>query len=161
MDKPTEDTYSAELIAVIKQYLGRLHFDAEFNRSSPSGKPDVLIYYRGKPVAVLENKIPVIRLSDPKLNKQAIRYAKWYKENRNVKFYGIHNLKYLKLLKYAPRSTTQTTIDEYVNPQESNWVPISEFPFQIMPWVNSIEDFKQISNNKKARENLINFFLNT
>ncbi len=160
MDKPTEDTYSTELVAVIKQYLGRLHFDAEFNRSSPSGKPDILIYYRGKPVAVLENKIPVIRLSDPKLNKQAIRYAKWYKENRNVKFYGIHNLKYLKLLKYAPRSTTQTTMVEYINPQENNWVPISEFPFQIMPWVNSIEDFKQISNNKKARENLINFFLN-
>ena len=160
MDKPTEDTYSAELIAVIKQYLGNLHFDAEFNRTSPSGKPDVIIYYKRKPVAVLENKIPDIRLSDPKLHKQAIRYAKWYKKNRNVLFYGIHNLKFLKLFKYAPRSTDQTTIDEYINPREENWIPISEFPFQIMPWVNTIEDFKQISESKKARENLVNFFLN-
>jgi len=43
MDKPTEDTYTTELIAVIKEFLDPIGFDAEFNRKSPSGKPDVLL----------------------------------------------------------------------------------------------------------------------
>lgn len=160
MDKPTEDTYTTELISVIKHYFSSMGFDAEFNRSSPSGKPDILLYYNKTPIAIIENKIPDKRLSDPDLIKQALRYAKWYKKNRNVNFYGIHNLKYLKFFKYATREDLQLKIGKFVKPREEDWIPISEFPFQIMPWVNSIEDFKQISQNKRARENLENFFLN-
>lgn len=160
MDKPTEDTYTTELISVIKHYFSSMGFDAEFNRSSPSGKPDILLYYKKTPIAIIENKIPNKRLSDPNLIKQALRYAKWYKKNRNVNFYGIHNLKYLKFFKYVTREDLQLKIDKFVKPREEDWIPISEFPFQIMPWVNSIEDFKQISQNKRARENLENFFLN-
>jgi len=160
MDKPTEDTYTAELISVIKQNLGNLEFDAEYNWKTPSGRPDILIYYKKKIVAVIEVKIPSIRLSDPKLNEQAMNYATWYKENKNTKFYGIHNLRFLKLLKYVPEKEAQRSLDEFITQLAQNWIPISEFPFKIMPWINSIEDFKQISENKKARENVIDFFLN-
>lgn len=90
MDKPTEDTYSAELISVIKHYFSDIGFDAEFNRSSPRGKPDILLYYKKTPIAIIENKIPVRRLSDPKLINQALRYAIWYNKNIGVKYYGIH-----------------------------------------------------------------------
>jgi len=159
MDKPTEDTYTTELIAVIKEFLGPIGFDAEFNRKSPSGKPDILIYYYGKSVAIIENKIPEKNLSDPKLNKQAIEYAEWYKDNRKVYYYGVHNLKYLKLFKYISDKEPQKKINHFILPSENEWRPISEFPFKIMPWVTSINDFKQISTVRDARKNLESFFL--
>ena len=46
MEKPTEDTYVAEFVSVAKQLGAFLGFDAEFNRKTPSGKPDIIIYYK-------------------------------------------------------------------------------------------------------------------
>ena len=38
MERPTEDTYVAELVSVIKEIGGPIGFDAEFNWKTPSGK---------------------------------------------------------------------------------------------------------------------------
>lgn len=101
MEKPIEDTYVTELVSVIKQMGGPTGFDAESNWNTPSGKPDIKLYYNGKVVAVIEVKRPRIPLSDPKLNSQALKYANWYQKHRRVSFYGIHNMKYLKLSKFV------------------------------------------------------------
>ncbi len=157
-ERPTEDTYVAELISVIKQVGGPLGFDAEFNWRSPSGKPDIKLYYRGEPVAIVEVKRPEVMLSDPKLNEQALRYAKWYRKKIGIKFYGIHNMKYLFLFKFVGEKERPKTILDFIE-EKPQWVPVSDFPFQIMPWVKSIEEYKQISTNKQARKNLEKFLL--
>ena len=38
MERPTEDTYVAELVSVIKEIGGPIGFDAKFNWKTPSGK---------------------------------------------------------------------------------------------------------------------------
>ncbi len=158
-EKPTEDTYVAELISVINQVGSSIGFNAEFNWKSPSGKPDIKLFYKGKPIAILEVKRPEIPLSDPKLNQQALHYADWYKKNLDMSFYGLHNMRYLKLFRYAIRRKQQRTMLDYVGKRREPWVPVSDFPFQIMPWVNSIEDYKQISVNRQAVQNLEQFLL--
>lgn len=88
MERPIEDTYVTELVSVIKQIGGPIGFDAEYNWKTPSGKPDIKLYYKDKVVAVIEVKTPKIPLSDPKLNKQALKYADWYRKNHRVNFYA-------------------------------------------------------------------------
>ncbi|MCD6301412.1 MAG: N-6 DNA methylase, partial [Staphylothermus sp.] len=159
-EKPTERTYVGELSKVISSIGEHIGFDAEVERNSPSGYPDVVIYYNGEPVAVIEVKKPEVPLSDPKLNEQALEYAEWYRKNKGVKLYGIHNMRYLKLFKYVakPESKKPTLFD--LEKSSGIWVPASDFPFKIMPWVSSITDYKQIKTNRTARENVKRFLLN-
>lgn len=159
MEKPTEDTYVAELVSVIKQIGGSIGFDAEHNRSTPSGKPDVNLYYERKVVAVIEVKKPKIPLSDPSLNKQALRYADWYRKNRGVNFYGIHNMKYLKLSKYVAGEKREKTLLDFIGEKRADWASVSDFPFKVMPWVKSIDGYKQISTNRQAQRNVEDFLL--
>jgi len=159
VEKPTEDTYVAEFVSVTKQLGALLGFDAEFNRKTPSGKPDIIIYYKNKPVAVIEVKEPRIPLSDPSLNEQALRYADWYRKNRDVLFYGIHNMKYLNLFKFVQKEQREKTLLDFVEGKKTLWVPVSNFPFKIIPWAKSIDDYKQISTNNRAQENLQDFLL--
>lgn len=158
-EKPTEDTYVAEFISVIKEVGRALDFDAEANWRSPSGKPDIKLYYRSNPVAIIEVKRPEILLSDPGLNVQALKYAEWYRNNQRIHFYGIHNMRYLKIFRYVPRGPSETPLDYISERRMGVWVPVSDFPFQIMPWVKSINEYKQISVNRSARENVETFLL--
>lgn len=159
-ERPTERTYAAELakmIAIIGESIG---FDAEVEKKTPSGYPDVIIYYKEEPIAVIEIKKPEVPLSDPELNKQALRYAEWYRKKKRVKLYGIHNMRYLKLFRYASKSEKRgVTILDYIEETINGWVPVSDFPFKIMPWVSSINDYKQIRTHKEARQNLKKFLL--
>jgi len=159
VEKPTEDTYVAEFVSVTKQLGAPLGFDAEFNRKTPSGKPDVVIYYKSKPVAVIEVKEPKIPLSDPLLNEQALRYAEWYRKNRDVLFYGIHNMKYLNLFKFLQKEQRERTLLDFIEEKKTLWISVSNFPFKIIPWAKSIDDYKQISINNRAKENLQDFLL--
>ena len=158
-ERPTEETYVTELISVIKEIGKGLGFDAEANWRTPSGKPDVKLYYKGEPIAIIEVKRPEILLSDPKLNSQALRYAEWYRRNQGLRFYGIHNMRYLKMFKYAPRMRRPTLLEYARVRRVDTWIPVSDFPFQIMPWIGSIDDYKQISVNNNARRNLEQFLL--
>lgn len=158
-DKPTENTYTVELISQIKQL--DLGFDAAFEmkRQDKEGikKPDVLLSYKGNLVAVIEVKDPSIPLSDPKLNEQARKYAEsWYKDKGAI-FYGTHNIKYLKLFKHVGKKGAK--LDEYLDLRETDWVPLTDFPFPIITWAKSIEDYKEISSNRIARDNLAKFLL--
>jgi type I restriction-modification system DNA methylase subunit len=159
VEKATEDTYVAELVSVIRQIGGPVGFDAEFNKQTPSGRADVNLLYRGKLVAVIEVKIPGIPLSDPSLKVQAERYAEWYRKNRGVNFYGIHNLKYLNIFKYIAKEKREKTLLEFMGTRRADWASISDFPFRIMPWVKSISEFKQISTNNQAQKNVSEFLL--
>lgn len=159
MERPTEDTYVTELVSVIKQIGGPMGFDAEHNRNTPSGKPDVNLYYEGKVVAVIEVKTPKTPLSDPSLNKQALRYADWYRKNRRVHFYGIHNMRYLKLSKYVAGEKREKTLLDFMGEKRADWASVSDFPFKITPWVKSIDEYKQISTSRQARTNLEEFLL--
>ncbi len=159
MEKPIEDTYVTELVSVIKQIGESVGFDAESNWDTPSGKPDIKLYYKGKVVAVIEVKTPKIPLSDPKLNKQALKYADWYQKNHRVNFYGIHNMKYLKLSKYVGGEKRKKTLLDYIGEKKDEWTSVSDFPFRIMPWVKSINEYKQISTSRQARKNLGEFVL--
>ncbi len=160
VEEPTEETYVTELISVIKEVGEGLGFDAEANWRTPSGKPDVKLYYKGEPVAVIEVKRPEILLSDPELNEQALRYAEWYRKNMGLQFYATHNMRYLKVFRYITFRKRQPTLLEYIHGRRTRiWVPVSDFPFQIMPWVRSINDYKQISVNREARRNLEMFLL--
>ncbi len=160
-EEPTERTYAAELAKTITIIGESIGFDAEVEKKTPSGYPDVIIYYKGGPIAVIEVKKPEIPLSDPKLNEQALRYAEWYRKNRGVKLYGIHNMRYLKLFRYVTKPMKkQVTLLDYIKGAISSWVPVSDFPFKIMPWVSSIRDYKHIRTHREARENLKRFLLN-
>lgn len=158
-EKPTERTYAAELAKMITIIGGSMGFDSEVEKKTPSGYPDVIIYHKGEPVAVIEIKKPEIPLSDPKLNEQALRYAEWYRKNKNVRLYGIHNMRYLKLFRYVTKQGNQITLLDYFKGAVSGWVPVSDFPFKIMPWVTSIEDYKHIRTHNEARRNLEKFLL--
>lgn len=159
MEKATEDTYVAEFVSVVKQIGGPIGFDAEFNKTTPSGRADVNLLYKNKLVAVVEVKEPGIPLSDPALKVQAERYADWYRKNRGVNFYGIHNLKYISIFKYVSKEKREKTLLEFMGTKKADWASISDFPFRIMPWIKSINDFKQISANNEARRNLSEFLL--
>jgi methylase of polypeptide subunit release factors len=159
MEKPTEDTYVAEFVSIVKHVGGPIGFDAEFNKTTPSGKADVNLTYKGKLVVVIEVKEPGIPLSDPALKAQAERYADWYRKNRGVNFYGIHNLKYLSIFKYIAKEKRDKTLLEFMGTKRADWASISDFPFRIMPWVKSINGFKQISTNNEAQKNLSEFLL--
>ena len=160
-EEPTERTYATELAKVIMVIGESIGFDAEVEKKTPSGYSDIIMYYKGEPVAVIEVKKPEIPLSDPKLNKQALRYAEWYRKNKEVKLYGIHNMRYLKLYKYITKpEKEQTTLLDYIKGTVSGWVLVSDFPFKIMPWVSSIRDYKHIKTHREARENLKKFLLN-
>ena len=143
MERPTEDTYVAELVSVIKQIGAPLGFDAEFNWKTPSGKPDVKLYYRNKAIAVIEVKRPNVHLTDRKLEEQAKNYAEWYRKNFGMRFYGVHNMRYLKLFRWQATPKKKTLLD-FIEEGRENWVPVSDFPFKIMPWVKSIDEYKQI-----------------
>jgi len=158
-EEPTERTYAAELAKTVAIVGGSLGFDAEAEKKTPSGYPDVVIYYKGEPVAVIEIKRPEVPLSDPKLNEQALRYAEWYRRNKGVKLYGIHNMRYLKLFRYVTRQEKQATLLDYVKGAVSGWVPVSDFPFKIMPWIASIEEYKHITAHAEAKRNLEKFLL--
>ncbi len=157
MEKPIEDTYVTELVSVIKQIGGPIGFDAEANWKTPSGKPDVKLYYNEKVAAIVEVKTPKTPLSDPSLNCQALGYADWYRKNQGVNFYGIHNMKYLKLFKNIAKR--EKTLLDFMGAEREKWASVSDFPFKIMPWVKSIEEYKQISISRQARENLEDFLL--
>lgn len=159
MEKATEDTYVAEFVSVVKQIGGPIGFDAEFNKTTPSGRADVNLLYKSKLVAVVEVKEPGIPLSDPALKVQAERYAEWYRKNRGVNFYGIHNLRYLSIFKYVAKEKREKTLLEFMGTKKADWASVSDFPFRIMPWVKSINDFKQISVNNEAQRNLSEFLL--
>ena len=160
MEKATEDTYVAEFVSTIKEIGGPIGYDAEFNKTTPSGRADVNLFHKGTLVAVIEVKEPHVPLSDPALKVQAERYAEWYRKKRSVCFYGIHNLKYLSVFKYATKEKGKNTgLLEYMGVKSSDWVSISDFPFRIMPWVRDISEFKQISTNNQARKNLSDFLL--
>ncbi|MHA1829280.1 MAG: HsdM family class I SAM-dependent methyltransferase [Candidatus Heimdallarchaeaceae archaeon] len=158
MERPTEDTYVTELVSVIKEIGGPIGFDAEFNWKTPSGKPDVKLYYGKKPIAIIEVKRPDVHLTDRKLENQAKNYAEWYRKNLGMQFYGIHNMKYLKLFQWKVKPKERTLLD-FIEERRDNWVPVSDFPFKIMPWVRSINEYKQISANRQARKNLEEFLL--
>ena len=157
-EKPTEMTYAGELAKVISEpdVGGKLGFDAEVEKKTPSGRSDVILYYNGSPVCVIEVKGPDKQLSDPGLNAQALRYAEWYRVNRGLRFYALHNMRYLKLFRYEDER--QPTLLDYIE-EVARWAPVSEFPFEIMGWVKSIDDYKAITSNE-ARENLRRFLLN-
>jgi len=159
VEKPIEDTCVAELVSVIKQVGGPIGFDAEFNLKTPDGKADVNLRYRGELKAVIEVKQPGIPLSDPGLKVQAEKYAEWYRKNRNVNFYGLHNLRYLDLFKYVSKEKREKTLLEFMGEKKADWASVSNFPFRIMPWVKSINEYKQISENNEARKNLEEFLL--
>lgn len=159
MEKPIEDTYVTELVSVIKQIGEPIGFDAESNWNTPSGKPDIKLYYKDKVVAVVEVKRPKIPLSDPKLNEQALRYADWYRKTHRVNFYGTHNMKYLKLFKYVAAEKREKTLLDFIGEERVGWASVSDFPFIIMPWVKSIEEYKQISTSRQAQKNLEEFIL--
>jgi type I restriction-modification system DNA methylase subunit len=159
MERATEDTYVAELCTVIKMVGGPIGFDAEFNKKTPSGKADINLYFKGKLEAVIEVKQPVVPLSDPALKTQAERYAEWYRKNRNVNYYGVHNMKYLNVFKYVAKEKRDKTLLEYMGAKRADWAVISDFPFRIIPWAKSIDDFKQISANNEAQGNLSHFLL--
>jgi hypothetical protein len=108
---------------------------------------------------VIEVKEPRIPLSDPSLNEQALRYADWYRKNRDVLFYGIHNMKYLNLFKFVQKEQREKTLLDFIEGKKTLWVPVSNFPFKIIPWAKSIDDYKQISTNNRAQENLQDFLL--
>ena len=163
-EKPTEPTYVAELVSVIKEIGRDLGFDAEVEYKTQSGKPDVKLLYKGSTVAVIEVKVPEIPLSDPDLNAQALRYAEYYRRYHKVMFYGIHNMKYLKLFRYTPIKERKVTLIDFIKKKNilkanGEWVPVSDFPFKIMPWVSSIYDYKQISASREAKRNLEKFLL--
>lgn len=157
MEKPIEDTYVTELVSVIKQIGGSIGFDAEANWKTPSGKPDVKLYYNEKVAVIVEVKTPKTPLSDPSLNRQALRYADWYRKNHGVNLYGIHNMKYLKLFRHVVKP--EKTLLDFMGVKRENWASVSDFPFKIIPWVKSIDEYKQISVNRQARENLEDFLL--
>ena len=160
VEEPTERTYAAELAKMIADIGKSIHFDAEIEKKTSPGYPDVIIYYKEEPVAVIEIKRPEIPLSDPKLNEQALRYAEWYRRNKGLGLYGVHNMRYLKLFRYVTKQEKkQTTILDYTKGPASGWAPVSDFPFKIMPWVTSIRDYKHIKNNTKAKRNLEIFLL--
>jgi type I restriction-modification system DNA methylase subunit len=159
VEKPIEDTYVTELVSVIKEIGRATGFDAEFNWKTPSGKPDIKLYYKGKAVAVIEVKRPRIPLSDPKLNEQALKYGEWYRKNQGVNFYGMHNMKYLKLSRYVTGEKRQKTLSDFIGEKRVGWVSVSDFPFKIMPWAKSIEEYKQISMSRQAKKNLEQFIL--
>ncbi|RSN75111.1 MAG: hypothetical protein DSO07_07370 [Thermoproteota archaeon] len=143
-ERPTEKTYVGELVPVIKEIGKNLGFDAEVYLGTPSGEPDVLLKYNNRTVAIIEVKRPEISLSDPEANNQALRYAEWYRKEKNVKFYGLHNMKYLKLFKYT---------------ENEEWVPATDFPFPIIPDAKSIAEYKRISTDNSARDYLTQFLV--
>jgi len=159
MEKATEDTYTSELCTTIKLVGGPIGFDAEFNKKTPSGRPDISLHYKEKLVAIIEVKQPTVPLSDPDLKAQAEKYAEWYRKNRNVSYYGVHNMKYLNVFKYVAKEKRDKTLLEYMGAKRADWAAISDFPFRIIPWARSIDDFKQISINNDAQKNLGNFLL--
>ncbi|MEM4959162.1 MAG: N-6 DNA methylase [Nanopusillaceae archaeon] len=158
-EKPTENTYVGEFIKTIQKVGEGLGFDAEIHRKTSSGVPDVLLKYKDRVVAVIEVKNPEISLSDPKLNEQALRYAEWYRMYKKTEFYGIHNMRFLKLFRYVKEERRRTIVDYLSGTKPSQWVPVSDFPFPIIPWITSIEDYKEISTSKEARQNLESFLL--
>lgn len=160
MERATEDTYVAELVSVIREIGGSIGYDAAFNKQTPSGKADVNLYLNGKLVAVIEVKRPDVPLSDPALKVQAEGYAEWYRKNRQICFYGIHNMKFLSIFKYvAKERPRKVLLTEYMGQKRADWATITDFPFRIMPWVRSIEEYKQISTHRQARDNLSSFLL--
>ena len=160
MERATEDTYVAELVSVIKEIGGPIGYDAEFNKITQSGRADVNLLFNGKLVAVIEVKIPDIPLSDPALKVQAEGYAEWYRKNRGVCFYGIHNLKYLSIFKYVGKENRKDiSLNEWIGQKKADWASITDFPFRIMPWVKSISEYKTISTHREARNNLTSFLL--
>jgi len=170
-EKATERTYATELAKAISTVGSNMFFDAEVEKEivferrvegKSRGYVDVVIYYEGKPIAVIEVKRPEISLSDPELNKQALQYAEWYRKRKGIQVYGIHNMRYLKLFKYVAKTEhekRQKTLLDYITGAVSGWVPVSDFPFKIMPWVSSIDEYKQIMTVREARENLGIFLL--
>jgi type I restriction-modification system DNA methylase subunit len=170
-EKATERTYATELAKAISTVGSNMFFDAEVEKEivferrvegKSRGYVDVVIYYEGKPIAVIEVKRPEISLSDPELNKQALQYAEWYRKRKGIQVYGIHNMRYLKLFKYVAKTEhekRQKTLLDYITGAVSGWVPVSDFPFKIMPWVSSIDEYKQITTVREARENLWIFLL--
>ena len=159
MEKATEDTYVAEFVSAIKEIGGQIGYDAEFDKTTPTGRADINLYHKGTLVAVIEVKEPSVPLSDPALKTQAERYADWYRKNRGICFYGIHNLKYLSVFKYVKEKNKNVTLTEFMGNKSSDWASISDFPFRIMPWVRNISEFKQISTNSESRKNLSDFLL--
>ena len=125
-EKPTERTYAAELAKAISIIGANLGFDAEIEKEimfeteverKSRGYVDVVIYYEGKPVAIIEVKRPEIPLSDPELNRQALQYAEWYRKKKGIQLYGIHNMRYLKLFKYVTKTDyekRQKTLLDYI-----------------------------------------------
>jgi type I restriction-modification system DNA methylase subunit len=153
LEKPTEKTYVGELVSVIKEIGKDLGFDAEVYWETSSGEPDILLKYNNRIVAVIEVKKPEISLSDPKANEQALRYAEWYRNKKGVKFYGLHNMKYIKFFKYVGEKKTLT---DYIESGEG-WVPVTDFPFPIIPDAQSIAEYKRISTDQQAKDNLRDF----
>ena len=162
VERPSESTYVAELVSVIKEVGRSLGFDAETEYITPSGRPDVKLLYKGRTVAVIEVKKPEISLSDPNLMRQARKYADWYLKKYRVKYYGIQNMKYLMIFKYQHPQRKGKTLYDYAKKkakEEIAWVPITDFPFEIVPWATSIMDYKQISIDRRAKKNLEKFLL--
>ena len=67
MEKATEDTYVAEFVSTIKEIGGPIGYDAEFDKTTPTGRADINLFHKGTLVAVIEVKEPSIPLSDPSL----------------------------------------------------------------------------------------------
>lgn len=138
---PREETYTADLKSIIDN-IG-LGFHGDIERQSPAGTPDLIIFYKGKPVAVIEVKRPenTPTLADPNLRSQALRYAEWYRLHRNVEFYGIHNVRYLELYKYSPPTERQTSLLEFISPS-SPWISVTGgIPFEILPNVKELREY--------------------
>lgn len=73
-----------------------------------------------------------------------------------VEFYGVHNMKYLQLFKYSKKA--KKNLFDFIEPKEE-WIPVSEFPFKIIPWAKSFLDYKEISTNNSAKKNLEEFLI--
>lgn len=106
---------------------------------------------------MVEVKRPEVPLSDPELNRQALRYAEYLRAKLGVNLYAVHNMRYLKLFKYT--AGRQPTILDFFEDRAQQWVPVSDFPFKIMPWVSSLREYRQISTNNEARRNVERFLL--
>ena len=160
-EQPTEDTYTTELVSLIKEIGRDLGFDAIVQVKTVSGnKPDILLSYKQKNVAVIEVKRPEIPLSDTNLRTQALGYAEEYRKKDGLRYYGIHNLRYLSIYKYIGDKVAKT-LDAYMPSGRhiQHWVSITDFPFKIVPWAKDIQDYKMVSNDVEARKNLSLFLL--
>lgn len=67
-------------------------------------------------------------------------------------------MKYLQMFRYVEKPIHEKNLLDFIQSEEK-WTPVSVFPFKIVPWAESIFDYKEISTNKQAQKNLEEFLI--